>query len=60
MEFVDKIAVGEPPAKPDTMVKVTVASDAEKAEAPAAEETAPAEAKKPAAKAKAKKAASGK
>ncbi len=56
MEFVDKIAVGEPPAKPDTMVKVTVASDAEKAEAeaPAAEEAAPAT------KAKAKKAAAGK
>jgi len=32
MEFVDKIAVGEPPANPDKMVKVWVGSDAEKAE----------------------------
>lgn len=40
MEFVDKIAVGEPPAEPDKMVKVTIASDAEKAEeAPEAEKT---------------------
>jgi len=29
MEFVDKIARGEPPANPDTIVKMTVASDAQ-------------------------------
>ena len=35
MEFVDKVARGEPPAKPDKIVKMVVAADAEKA-APAA------------------------
>lgn len=32
MEFVDKLAVGEPPASPDKIVKATIAADAEKAE----------------------------
>ena len=45
MEFVDKIAVGEPPSDPDKMLKVYVGSDAEKAEK-ATEEEAPAEDKK--------------
>lgn len=40
MEFVDKIAKGEPPASPDKMVKVTVLADTQSA----AEEAAPAEA----------------
>jgi cyclophilin family peptidyl-prolyl cis-trans isomerase len=45
MEFVDKIAVGEPPMVPDTIVKMQVAADADKAptapvmEAPAKEVT---------------------
>ncbi len=34
MEYVDALAVGEPPATPDTIVKMTIAAD----EAPAAEE----------------------
>lgn len=33
MEFVDKIAQGEPPANPDKIVKATIASDANEAEA---------------------------
>lgn len=40
MEFVDKIAKGEPPASPDKMVKVTVLADTQSAE----EEATPAEA----------------
>ena len=46
MEFVDKIAKGEPPATPDKIVKMTVGGAAETAdtaeapEAPAAEEAA--------------------
>lgn len=36
MEFVDKIAAGEPPMVPDTIVKLQVAADADKAAAPAA------------------------
>ena len=42
MEFVDKVAVGEPPATPDTMVKVQVQADAEKPAAAAADASAPA------------------
>ncbi len=39
MDFVDKIAVGEPPSSPDKIVKASIASDADKiAPAPAAEE----------------------
>jgi peptidylprolyl isomerase len=34
MEFVDKIAVGEPPANPDKIVKAQIAADADKAAAP--------------------------
>ena len=30
MEYVDQIAPGEPPANPDRIVKMQVASDAEK------------------------------
>ncbi len=37
MEYVDKIAVGEPPENPDTMVKVWVGSDAESKPEAAAE-----------------------
>ncbi|MGH1397816.1 MAG: peptidylprolyl isomerase, partial [Alphaproteobacteria bacterium] len=32
MEFVDKIAQGEPPANPDKIVKATIAADAAKTE----------------------------
>ena len=40
MEFVDKIARGEPPAEPDTMVKVTIAADTAAPAENAGEETA--------------------
>lgn len=43
MEFVDKVATGEPPASPDTIVKAQVQADAEKASAPSADASAPAE-----------------
>ncbi|MGB0720532.1 MAG: peptidylprolyl isomerase [Bdellovibrionales bacterium] len=47
MEFVDKIAQGEPPANPDKIVKATIAKDEQAANAPEApaeqpEETIPA------------------
>lgn len=42
MEFVDKVAKGEPPANPDKIVKATIAADATK---PAEQATAPAEQK---------------
>lgn len=47
MEFVDKVAKGEPPANPDKIVKATIAADATAAPAEAsapATESAPAEA----------------
>jgi peptidylprolyl isomerase len=44
MEFIDKVAAGEPPATPDTMVKVQVQADAEKPAAAAADAAAPADA----------------
>lgn len=44
MEFVDKIAKGEPPASPDKMVKVTVLADTQSAEEEATSAEAPVEA----------------
>lgn len=44
MEFVDKIAQGEPPANPDKIVKATIASDAAKTEEATATEESDAEA----------------
>jgi len=43
MEFVDKLAKGEPPANPDKIVKMTVGGAVETAKAPAAAEDAAAE-----------------
>lgn len=43
MEFVDKIAQGEPPASPDKIEKATIAADAPEAAAPAAGDETPAE-----------------
>lgn len=48
MEFVDKIAKGEPPANPDKMVKVTVLADTQGDKEEAAPAEAPVEAEAPA------------
>ncbi len=45
MEFIDKVAVGEPPSNPDKIVKMTIAPAVEEASEEATEEEAPAEEK---------------
>lgn len=41
MEFIDKVAVGEPPATPDKVVKMTLGSAGDASATPAATEAAP-------------------